>query len=63
MITKQLLTQKEAAEFLGTTVNSLNTLRHYGKITIPFVRWGRSIRYRQSDLTAWIESHVVQQNS
>ena len=54
-----LLTQKEAAEYLGTTVGTLNGWRHYGKNTIPFVRWGRSIRYRKEDLDAWIASHVI----
>lgn len=54
-----LMTQKQAAEFLGTTVGTLNVWRHCGKNTIPFVRWGRQIRYRKEDLDAWIASHVV----
>ncbi|MDR1691340.1 MAG: helix-turn-helix domain-containing protein [Rickettsiales bacterium] len=54
---KQLLNQKEAAEYLGTTVGTLNSLRHYGKNTIPFVRWGNRIRYRKEDLDAWIIAH------
>ena len=33
-----LMTQQEAAEYLHTTVGTLNTWRHYGKDKIPFVR-------------------------
>ena len=47
-----LMTQKEAAEYLHTTVGTLNTWRHYGKDKIPFVRWGNRIRYRKEDLDA-----------
>ena len=54
-----LLSQKEAAEYLGTTVGTLNTWRHYGKDKIPFVRWSNCIRYRKEDLDTWIQSHIV----
>lgn len=54
-----LMNQKQAAVYLGTTVGSLNVLRHLGKNSIPFVRWGRRIRYRKEDLDTWIDSHVV----
>ena len=54
-----LLNQKEAAEYLGTTVGTLNTWRHYSKDKIPFVRWGNRIRYRKEDLDSWIQSHIV----
>lgn len=54
-----LFTQKEAAAYLGTTVGTLNTWRHYGKDKIPYVRWGNRIRYRKEDLDAWIEEQLV----
>ena len=53
---KTLMNQEEAAIYLGTTVGTLNSWRHYGKYKIPFVRWGNRIRYRKEDLDAWIES-------
>ena len=59
---KVLMTQKEAAMYLGTTVGTLNSWRHYGKNTIRFVRWGKRIRYRKEDLDAWITEHL-QDNS
>ena len=55
---KILLTQDEAAQYLGTTVGTLNTWRHYGKQKIPFVRWGNRIRYRREDLDAWIQANL-----
>lgn len=60
---KQLLNQAEAAEFLGTTVGTLNTWRHHGKIPLPFVRWGRCIRYKKSDLENFIENNKVSASS
>ena len=53
-----LMSQAEAAEYLGTTVGTLNSWRHYRKHKIPFVRWGNRIRYRREDLDAWIESQT-----
>lgn len=53
-----LMTQREAATYLGTTVGTLNSWRHYGKDKIPFVRWGNRIRYRQEDLDVWIAEHL-----
>ena len=55
---KVLMTQCEAAQYLGTSVGVLNVWRHLGKQKIPFVRWGRHIRYRKADLDAWIDSNV-----
>lgn len=56
---KQLMTQKEAAAYLGTTVGTLNTWRHHGRDHIPFIRWGNRIRYRKEDLDEWIKTHVM----
>ena len=53
-----LMTQAQAAQYLGTTVGTLNSGRHYGKTTIPFVLWGNRIRYRKVDLDAWIENNL-----
>jgi predicted DNA-binding transcriptional regulator AlpA len=53
-----LLNQKEAAEYLGTTVESLNSLRYQGRNTLPCFRWGNRIKYRKADLDAWIESRL-----
>lgn len=64
---KILMDQNTAAEYLGTTVGTLNAWRHYtikdknGKpqIPIPYVKWGNRVRYRKEDLDVWIESQSV----
>lgn len=54
-----LMTNQEAATYLGTTVDSLNSMRCSGRIVIPFVRLGSRIRFRKKDLDAWIEQNTV----
>lgn len=58
-IKTQLLDQKTAAAYLGTTVASMNSLRAQNKLSIPFVRFGRRIKYQRADLDAWIEQNRV----
>lgn len=53
-----LMDQRAAATYLGTTVGTLNTWRHYGKQKIPFMRWGNRIRYRKEDLDAFIAKNI-----
>ena len=53
-----LMDQPAAAAYLGTTVGTLNTWRHYGKQKIPFMRWGNRIRYRKEDLDAFIAKNI-----
>lgn len=55
---KILLNQKEVAAMLGTTVSSMNSLRSYGKLTIPHVMWGNRIRFKRSDVEAWIAANT-----
>ena len=54
-----LMNQKQAAAYLGTTVGTLNVLRQKGKCSFPFLRWGRSIRYRKEDLDQWIQDNLI----
>ncbi|MCK0506328.1 helix-turn-helix domain-containing protein [Aromatoleum anaerobium] len=52
---KELLTDKEAAEFLTTTPGTLSVWRSTGRYALPFVKIGRMVRYRRADLIAWLE--------
>ncbi len=58
-----LLDQKTAAAYLGTTVASMNSLRHQGKLSIPFVKFGNRIKYQRADLDAWIEHNRIVPNA
>lgn len=59
IISTDILNQRQAAQYLGTTVGTLNSWRHCSKNTLPFIRWGNRIRYRKSDLDAWIERQLI----
>lgn len=52
---------KEAASFLGLSAHTLRQNRSTGKLKIPFVRFGRAVRYRLEDLQAFIAQNRVSQ--
>ena len=56
---KQLVTSKEAAHMLGFSEKTLRNWRTNGRQAIPFIRIGRTVRYRTADLEAWLngDSH------
>ncbi len=55
----KLLTRAEAAEYLGLRIQTLAVWAITGRYGLPMVKVGRSVRYRQSDLDAWLESRTV----
>jgi len=57
-LTDHLLTPPEAAAYIGITENTLSVWRCVGRYAIPFIKVGRLVRYRRSDLEAWLESRT-----
>lgn len=57
----QKLNRKQAAEYLGVTEGTLAVWASTGRYQLPFIKVGRKVFYRQSDLNAFIESNVVTQ--
>jgi excisionase family DNA binding protein len=57
----KLLTTDEAAEFLGVSAGTLAVWRCLARYRLPFVKIGRSVRYDETDLVAWMESRKVHQ--
>lgn len=53
---KDLLTTKETAELLGLGKSTLEQDRIYGRLGLPFVRLGRSVRYRRSDVESYLQN-------
>ena len=51
----KLVSQKEVAEVLGTSVAVLNTLRSRGTIDIPYYKIGRKVAYNMADVQKWLE--------
>ena len=54
----KLLTEKEAAAKLGWKVSNLQQRRHRG-LPPPYVKIGRSVRYREEDIEAYINASIV----
>lgn len=57
-----LLLPQEAADLLRSTPSTLAKLRLFGAGP-PFVKIGRLVRYRQSDLDAWIATRTATSTS
>ena len=51
-----LLTPEQAAQALGLSVKTLAVWRSTGRHALPFIRCGGRVRYRRSDVDAWLES-------
>ena len=58
----RLLTQSEAARVLRLSERTLERLRLQGGGPL-YVKAGRAVRYRETDLEAWIAARVVSNTS
>lgn len=56
--TRDLVDEKAAAEILGTTPGTLSVWRSTGRYALPFVKVGRKVRYRLSDLETWLDQRT-----
>jgi excisionase family DNA binding protein len=59
-VTATYFTPHEAAEYLRSSTSTLAKARMH-KRGPNFVRIGRAVRYRQSDLDAWMSASVAPQ--
>jgi predicted DNA-binding transcriptional regulator AlpA len=57
-VADEILNEREAAEFLKVSCRTLQAWR-CARVGPLFVRVGRSVRYRRSDLFDWIETNTV----
>ena len=53
-----LINQIEAGKILGIPHATLQKWRSTGENNIPFIKIGRSVRYRTTDLKDWIDAHT-----
>lgn len=58
----KLLTTDEAAELIGWAPNTLEKKRVTGG-SPPYLKLGRSVRYREEDLHDWLSARVVSSTS
>jgi hypothetical protein len=54
----QLVDDRVAAKILGRAVQTLRNDRHLQK-GVPYIRLGRSVRYRIGDLLSYINEHRI----
>jgi len=54
-----LLSRKEAAEFLGISPDTLAVWACTNRYSLPLVKVGRLVKYRLDDLNDFIESRTV----
>ena len=52
-----LLTRKEAAAYLGVTQQTLAIWKCTGRYDLPCIKIGRLVKYRRSDLEAFISKN------
>ncbi len=55
----QLIDEKCAAAILGTSTTTLSNWRTTGRYRLPFVKVGRLVRYRKSDIEQFISDRTV----
>lgn len=51
---ERLLSRKQLAELLGVQVNTIQRWHWKGADAPPFIKIGRSVRYRESEVVAWL---------
>lgn len=52
---ERLLSPRETAQALGLSVKTLATWRSTKRHQLPFVKVGNRVRYREEDVTAWLQ--------
>ena len=54
----QLLNSRQAADYLGIAVETLNVWRCTKRYNLSYIKVGRLVKYRQSALDAFLESRT-----
>lgn len=57
----QILSRAEAARYLGIKPQTLAVWASTRRYALPYLKIGRSVRYRIADLDEFIRTHVVLQ--
>jgi len=56
--TEKYLTEKQVAEMINCGISTLRNWRHLGK-GIPYIKFGRSVRYALSDVVGYMDERKV----
>lgn len=55
---EKFLTTHQTAEILQVRVETLAVWRATGRYEIPFIKMGRKVLYKQSDIQKWLEKRT-----
>jgi len=55
---KSLLDERQAAAKLDVTPGTLSVWRSTGRYALPFIKVGRKVRYRLTDLDKWLDQRT-----
>ncbi len=55
----KLITQQQLVELTGLSKQYFEGARHRGDSALAYVKFGRAVRYRMSDVALWISSNVI----
>jgi len=55
---QKLLDEKQAAKYLTVSPGTLSVWRRVGRYSLPFVKVGRTVRYRLSDVDTWLDARA-----
>ena len=53
-----LMTPEHAARALSVSIRTLAAWRSIGRHALPYVKVGRLVRYRESDIADWLQSNL-----
>ena len=59
MTKSELMTRKEASEYLGLAEQTLAAWASTRRYSLRYVKVGRNVRYRKSDLDRFLEQRTV----
>ena len=54
----KLLSNEEAADYLGIKTNTLTIWRTTKRFEIPYIQIGRKIKYKKSDLDKFLNENI-----
>jgi hypothetical protein len=54
---------KTAAPYIGVQAGTLEIWRSTGRVGLPYIKVGRLVKYRQSDLDAFLQRHTRTQTA
>ena len=62
-MTTKLLTSEEVSEILGVHTHTLAVWRCTGRYNLPYIKTGRLVRYKETDVLAFIDRGTKCSNS